>query len=146
MSFEPNMWFSNTNFWGYKLWLSLRRIAHLQRMLCSSLTRMALGSSVPRFTTVSRSHLNLAPMCGLHTSEVVERARQSTRIRKKKINDANKKKKEERLRKNPPPIPKKVGPSSIRCGCLFSQNWSPGAIDADFQRPWKGSKALEETR
>ena len=70
---------------------------------------MTLGSTVPRFTTVSRSHLNLAPMCGLHTSEVVERARQSTRIRKKKINDANKKKKEERLRKNPPPIPKKVG-------------------------------------
>ena len=104
------MWFSNTNFWGYKLWLLLRRIAHhLQRMLCSSLTRMTLGSTVPRFTTVSRSHLNLAPMCGLHTSEVVERARQSTRIRKKKINDANKKKKEERLRKNPPPIPKKVG-------------------------------------
>ena len=112
-------------------------------MLCSSLTRMALGSSVPRFTTVSRSHLNLAPMCALHTSEVVERARQSTRIRKKKINDANKKKKEERLRKNPPPIPKKVG---FVAGAFFSQNWSPGAIDADFQRPWKGSKALEETR
>ena len=112
-------------------------------MLCSSLTRMTLGSTVPRFTTVSRSHLNLAPMCALHTSEVVERARQSTRIRKKKINDANKKKKEERLRKNPPPIPKKVilGPFQP----FFTQYWFPGATDADFQRAWQGAKALEET-
>jgi len=39
---------------------------------------------------------------------VVERARQSTRIKKRKQNLANKKKKEERLRKNPPPIPRKV--------------------------------------
>merc|ERR1719278_1861337 len=107
-------------------------------MLSTSLTRLALGTSVvPRLTPVLVSaspsyQINLAPMISpmvaLHTSDVVERARQSTRIRKKKINDANKKKKEERLRKNPPPIPKK------------------SAIDADFQRPWKGSKALEETR
>ena len=85
-------------------------------MLSTSLTRLTL-SVVPRLTPVLVSappsfHLNLAPMitpmCPLHTSDVVERARQSTRIRKKKINDANKKKKEERLRKNPPPIPKKV--------------------------------------
>lgn len=48
-------------------------------------------------------------MCSpLHTSCVVERARQSTRIKKRKQHLANKKKKEERLRKNPPPIPKKV--------------------------------------
>merc|ERR1719435_586435 len=39
------------------------------------------------------------PACPLHTSNVVERARQSTRIKKKK---------QERLRKNPPPLPKKV--------------------------------------
>ena len=48
------------------------------------------------------------PACPLHTSSVVERARQSTRIKKRKQNLANKKKKEERLRKNPPPLPKKV--------------------------------------
>ena len=87
-------------------------------MLSTSLTRLTLGASVvPRLTPVLASaspsyQINLAPiitpMCALHTSDVVERARQSTRIRKKKINDANKKKKEERLRKNPPPIPKKV--------------------------------------
>ena len=98
----------------------------LQRMLSSSLSRLALGASVPRmapalistsFNLNLSSNLNLAPAlnpimvtqtCALHTTEVVERARQSTRARKKKINDANKKKKEERLRKNPPPIPKKV--------------------------------------
>merc|ERR1719445_374486 len=44
----------------------------------------------------------------LHTSDVLERARQSTRIKKRKQNLANKKKKEERLRKNPPPMPKKI--------------------------------------
>ena len=47
-------------------------------------------------------------MCPLHTSAILERARQSTRIKKRKQNLANKKKKEERLRKNPPPLPKKV--------------------------------------
>merc|ERR1712025_651461 len=52
---------------------------------------------------------NLPPtVCPLHTSSVVERARQSTRIKKRKQNLANKKKKEERLRRNPPPLPKKV--------------------------------------
>merc|ERR550539_1421532 len=44
----------------------------------------------------------------LHTSAVLERARQSTRIKKRKQNLANKQKKEERLRKNPPPLPKKI--------------------------------------
>jgi hypothetical protein len=44
----------------------------------------------------------------LHTSAIVERARQSTRIRKRKVAVENKKKKEERLRKNPPPLPKKI--------------------------------------
>ena len=47
-------------------------------------------------------------LCPLHTSTVLERARQSTRIKKRKQMLANKKKKEERLRKNPPPLPKKV--------------------------------------
>ena len=97
----------------------------LQRMLSSSLSRLALGASVPRMAPAlisTSSNLNLSPAldpimvtqtCALHTTEVVERARQSTRARKKKINDANKKKKEERLRKNPPPIPKKVIPQTI---------------------------------
>jgi hypothetical protein len=44
----------------------------------------------------------------LHTSQVLERARQSTRIKKRKVALDNKKKKEERLRKNPPPLPKKI--------------------------------------
>ena len=100
-------------------------------MLSSSLSRLALGASVPRMAPAlisTSSNLNLSfnlnlssninpiivtQMCALHTTEVVERARQSTRARKKKINDANKKKKEERLRKNPPPIPKKVIPQTI---------------------------------
>ena len=94
-------------------------------MLSSSLSRLALGASVPRMAPAlisTSSNLNLSPAldpimvtqtCALHTTEVVERARQSTRARKKKINDANKKKKEERLRKNPPPIPKKVIPQTI---------------------------------
>jgi len=43
-----------------------------------------------------------------HTSACVERARQSTRIRKRKVAMANRKKKQERLRKNPPPLPYKV--------------------------------------
>jgi len=43
-----------------------------------------------------------------HTTACTERARQSTRIRKRKVYMANKKKKEERLRKNPPPLPYKV--------------------------------------
>jgi len=47
-------------------------------------------------------------MLQLHTSAVMERARQSTRIRKRKVYMENKKKKEERLRKNPPPLPRKV--------------------------------------
>jgi len=44
----------------------------------------------------------------LHTSVTLERARQATRLRKRKIYMENKKKKEDRLRKNPPPIPEKV--------------------------------------
>jgi len=44
----------------------------------------------------------------LHTSAVAERARQATRLRKRKVVLENIKKKAERLRKNPPPMPKKV--------------------------------------
>jgi len=68
-------------------------------MLSMAMARLAIGSPVPRLNPLNTY---------LHTSAAVERARQSTRIRKRKIHEANKKKKEERLRKNPPPIPKKV--------------------------------------
>jgi len=51
---------------------------------------------------------NVFTAMSLHTSATVERARQSTRIRKRKVYMDNKKKKEERLRKNPPPLPKKI--------------------------------------
>ena len=51
---------------------------------------------------------SLMSVLPIHTSALLERARQSTRIRKRKVDLANKKKKEERLRKNPPPIPYKV--------------------------------------
>ena len=50
----------------------------------------------------------LLPTSSLHTSASLERARQSTRIKKRKVYETNKKKKELRLKKNPPPIPKKV--------------------------------------
>jgi ribosomal protein L1 len=43
-----------------------------------------------------------------HTTACVERARQSTRLRKRKVALTNKKRKEDRLRKNPPPLPLKV--------------------------------------
>ena len=65
--------------------------------------------SSPQMVTPSLVLPSLSQMlCPLHTSSVLERARQSTRIRKRKVMLANKKKKEERLRKNPPPLPKKV--------------------------------------
>jgi len=65
--------------------------------------------SSPQIVTPSLVLPSLSQMlCPLHTSSVLERARQSTRIRKRKVMLANKKKKEERLRKNPPPLPKKV--------------------------------------
>lgn len=47
-------------------------------------------------------------LISLHTSAVLERARQSTRLRKRKVMLDNKKKKDERLRKNPPPMPEKI--------------------------------------
>ena len=43
-----------------------------------------------------------------HLSPVVERARQMTRIRKRKQAVKNKKAKEERLRKSPPHVPKRI--------------------------------------
>lgn len=44
----------------------------------------------------------------LQTTTALERARKATRERKRKIALANKKRKEERLRKNPAPLPRKV--------------------------------------
>ena len=49
----------------------------------------------------------LYPSC-FHTCSVFEHARQMTMIRKRKLALKNKKLKEERLRKNPPPLPYKV--------------------------------------
>ena len=46
--------------------------------------------------------------CLLHNSAVLERARKGTRERKRKIIVANTKKRADRLRKNPPPLPTKV--------------------------------------
>jgi len=96
----------------------------------STMGRLAISSLSPRLSPIimsSNSALSLTcqptlssltlnnmptmtapPTCPLHTSSVVERARQSTRIKKRKVNLANKKKKEDRLRKNPPPLPRKV--------------------------------------
>jgi len=69
-----------------------------------SITHNNLPSSLLNLP-ISSSLLYVA---SIHTSAVVERARQSTRLRKRKVYLANKKKKDERLRKNPPPIPHKV--------------------------------------
>ena len=69
---------------------------------------LTMSSSLPSVTGF-KVILPLSQMlCPLHTSSVLERARQSTRIKKRKKDLANKKKKEERLRKNPPPMPKKI--------------------------------------
>jgi large subunit ribosomal protein L1 len=71
-------------------------------MLSAGLARLALRCPLPRLAP------STALAATIHSSAVVERARQSTRIKKRKVYETNKKKKEERLRKNPPPIPKKV--------------------------------------
>eukprot|EP00088_Acartia_fossae_P023977 TRINITY_DN24938_c0_g1_i1.p1 TRINITY_DN24938_c0_g1~~TRINITY_DN24938_c0_g1_i1.p1 ORF type:complete len:401 (-),score=59.12 TRINITY_DN24938_c0_g1_i1:32-1204(-) len=62
----------------------------------------------PALNLISVMPLHTSPPLELQITPVLERARQSTRIRKRKVYLDNKKKKEERLRKNPPPIPKKV--------------------------------------
>ena len=71
------------------------------KMSCS------VGLALPQqvLPSITQMTMMISP---LHTSAVLERARQSTRIKKRKQNLANKKKKEERLRKNPPPLPKKI--------------------------------------
>jgi hypothetical protein len=68
--------------------------------------------------------LVLLPTAAIHTSAVLERARQSTRARKRKVAVENKKKKEERLRKNPPPLPKKVQLMLIAKGLGEFATWS----------------------
>ncbi|TRY74028.1 hypothetical protein TCAL_06698 [Tigriopus californicus] len=45
---------------------------------------------------------------GFHTCAILERARRGTRERKAKVAIANKKKKEDRLRRHPPPLPDKI--------------------------------------
>lgn len=78
----------------------------------------------------------------VHTSCVLERARQSTRIRKRKINEANKKKKEERLRKNPPPLPRKIQLMQIAKGLgkdplpLRAKDTKPFPVDDVWAEMW----------
>jgi len=73
-----------------------------------------LARTSPSLSSVVSSHLlartwpSLQTVALLHTTDMLERARQSTRIKKRKVALASRKKKEERLRKNPPPIPRKV--------------------------------------
>lgn len=85
-------------------WVNASRTAISQ---CQNKTYQnnAQVSSPPLFTVMP---LHTSAMMELQTTAVVERARQSTRIRKRKVYMDNKKKKEDRLRKNPPPIPYKV--------------------------------------
>ena len=67
-----------------------------------------LYSAVRGFLPPVPTSVTMMPMTLFHTCSVLERARQSTRIRKRKYYMEMKKKKEERLRKNPPGIPYKV--------------------------------------
>jgi len=69
---------------------------------------LPLLSATKPAVLISEPTTSVAAAVCLHTSAIVERARQSTRLRKRKVVLENIKKKEERLRKNPPPIPKKV--------------------------------------
>ena len=65
-------------------------------------------SPVPTMTTLLTRSLDLSLPAMFHTSLVLDRARQVTRARKRKVVLANIKKKAERLRKNPKPMAKKV--------------------------------------
>jgi len=67
-----------------------------------------LYSAVRGFLPPVPTSVSMMPITLFHTCSVLERARQSTRIRKRKYYMEMKKKKEERLRKNPPGIPYKV--------------------------------------
>ena len=99
----------------------------LQRVLSVKMFPSLRGACLARLTLHHRPQAVMAPILmrvqtstpllplpsttqtsPLHTSSALERARQSTRLKKRKQNLANKKKKEERLRKNPPPLPKKI--------------------------------------
>ena len=89
-------------------------------MLRSSLQRLAISHrawTTPAATAAATAAASLQspfpPLPGtqsrdLHVSAPLERARQMTRIRKRKIIVANTKKRAERLRKNPPKLPAKV--------------------------------------
>jgi len=65
---------------------------------CISKNLFIRTSAVPMIECVS----------GFQTSSIMERARQMTRVKKRKVALANKKAKEARLLKNPPPLPHKV--------------------------------------
>ena len=65
---------------------------------CISKNLFIRTSAVPMIECVS----------GFQTTSIMERARQMTRVKKRKVAMANKKAKEARLLKNPPPLPHKV--------------------------------------
>jgi len=88
-----------------------------------------MSSALPTTTTLLSRSMDLSLPAMFHTSLVLDRARQVTRARKRKITLANIKKKAERLRKNPKPMAKKVElmlkskglwgpPKPIRYACL----------------------------
>lgn len=79
----------------------------LSPTMCTALP-LSYTKILPPLTSFYNLPVQSVPICPLHTSSVVERARQSTRIKKRKRNLDDKKKKEDRLRKNPPPLPRKV--------------------------------------
>jgi len=83
------------------------------------LGRVLSDSVVPRLGMMT------SPALALHTSSSLERARQATRIRKRKVAVENKRKKEERLRKNPPPLPRKVQMLLLEKGLKEPMKWRP---------------------
>jgi hypothetical protein len=80
----------------------------LHLLFSTTATAPSCRNSILSSPTALHSLVLVPSSSALHTSAIVERARQSTRIRKRKVAVENKKKKEERLRKNPPPLPKKI--------------------------------------
>lgn len=80
---------------------------HSVTRMLTRLTTTTTSQLLP-FAAASSTALNTALVRELHTTDVDFRARQGTRIRKRKEAMKNRKDREERLRKNPPPLPAKV--------------------------------------
>ncbi len=98
-----------------------------------SITRSLLSNL--RLTPVTATVTSAATQ-QLHTSASLERARKGTRERKRKVMLANKKKREERLRKNPPPLPKVLVKMLYeRYGIVNGKPWPMRAQEDDKQFP-----------